>query len=603
MNDGKQSGGVNAETDGDMSVGKNVVGRDNIENTTNITRIENSRVALYAIAGVVVVAITAIIAFALMRLPVVQSPAEAPTAISALSFRSTTTPVPAPPPTTSPTAIAALNPLSTTAALTPVPSLTVSPTPVPPVATEAISSANSLPAALDYSEAMMPVRDMGSEGSILGFAVASALEYQIQKALGKPIILSPRDIYYEARLQGGSSTDEDTGATIHDAIAVLSEKGTVAEDAWPYTAGEYNMKPPAGIEQAAHYKIVQSQAVHNTNELKEALKQHGPVVGGLTIFRDVYDTSVANTGILWTPGLNDKAVGGAAVCFVGYDDANERFKFKFSWGQGWGDRGYGYVPYEYVDKYLSDAWAILEISSSQTNPGDGAAYILIPAGEFRMGSPDSDPEALPAEKPQNTLSLEGFWLMKTEVTNAQYARCVAANACTLPGGNTWKTNDAADHPVANVTWHQANEYAKWVGGRLPTEAEWEKACRGDDGRPYPWGNEPPTETRLNFTTSSTRVVGSYPDGKSPYGILDMAGNVLEWTSSLWGKAPSTPDFKYPYNPGDGRENPGAPDDVRRVIRGGSYYDSNERSVSCTVRVGSNPGKGTDQIGFRVAMSP
>ncbi len=116
-------------------------------------------------------------------------------------------------------------------------------------------------------------------------------------------------------------------------------------------------------------------------------------------------------------------------------------------------------------------------------------------------------------------------------------------------------------------------FCKWAAVRLPTEAEWEKAARwARDGRIWPWGNREPNSGLCNFnmTVGDTTPVGSYPDGKSPYGLLDVAGNVWEWTSSLWGKDASKPEFGYPYDAKDGRENLSAPDTVPRVLRGGSF---------------------------------
>ncbi|GAB4570382.1 MAG: hypothetical protein Kow0047_23980 [Anaerolineae bacterium] len=201
------------------------------------------------------------------------------------------------------------------------------------------------------------------------------------------------------------------------------------------------------------------------------------------------------------------------------------------------------------------------------NPKDEAIYVYIPPGEFTMGSPEGEGDG--DEHPQHRVYLDGFWIMLTEVTNAQYARCVEAGACTPPDNGRWKDPQYADHPVTDVTWFQANEYARWVGARLPTEAEWEKAARGIDGRRYPWGDE--WDDRKANTSEGglgrTTPVGSYPAGASPYGVLDMAGNVWEWTSSLY--------EPYPYRADDGRENPEMPG--RRVVRGGSWYD-NQRSA-------------------------
>ena len=170
------------------------------------------------------------------------------------------------------------------------------------------------------------------------------------------------------------------------------------------------------------------------------------------------------------------------------------------------------------------------------------------------------------------------------MTNGQWALCVAAGACAAPKtGIFTPLNYATDtkyanYPVTSVTWYMATDYCKWAGRRLPTEAEWEKAARGTDARKYPWGNEPVTGKRANFCDktcprtlanpnfddgySETAPVGTYPDGASPYGVMDMAGNVWEWTSTIL--------RNYPYNPNDGREDPKAPGE--RVWRGGTWSD-------------------------------
>jgi formylglycine-generating enzyme required for sulfatase activity len=227
-------------------------------------------------------------------------------------------------------------------------------------------------------------------------------------------------------------------------------------------------------------------------------------------------------------------------------------------------------------------------------PGpEGMMMAWVPAGKFTMGSDDADTLALDNEKPQHQVSVEGFWLSRTEVTNAQYARCVNAGVCEAPGSQNYDQVEFADLPVADVSWHDADAYARWVGGRLPTEAEWEKACRGTRGRSYPWGDKPPTAKRANYNNPAGAVteVGSYPQGASRYGLLDMAGNVWEWTSSGL--------HDYPYKGNDGQE---SPDGGQRMLRGGAYYDV-AQNVRCAVRVSNFPDLGYKGFGFRVVASP
>jgi formylglycine-generating enzyme required for sulfatase activity len=181
---------------------------------------------------------------------------------------------------------------------------------------------------------------------------------------------------------------------------------------------------------------------------------------------------------------------------------------------------------------------------------DGAIEVLIPAGEFFFGC---DPqhnggfECLPDELPLEKQYLETFAIDKFEVTNVQYARCVAAGACEQPVYTYSATRESyydnpayADYPVSAISWDEAYAYCTWVGGRLPTEAEWEKAARGETMRAYPWGNEEPNcnlansrDDRMGACVGDTAPVGSYPLGASPYGVMDMAGNVWEWVMDYY----------------------------------------------------------------------
>ena len=188
--------------------------------------------------------------------------------------------------------------------------------------------------------------------------------------------------------------------------------------------------------------------------------------------------------------------------------------------------------------------------------------IRIPAGEFLMGS-----DAYPDEKPQHKVTLDEYWLGKYPVTNTQYGVYAQASglAWSMPSGKE-------QHPVVNVSWEDAAAFCAWATrstGRqvkLPTEAQWEKAARGADGRKYPWGNEAPDKTRCNFNgeVGGTTPVGKYsPKGDSPYGAADMAGNVWEWVAdwydrSYYAKSPAS----NPQGPASGSG---------RVVRGGSWY--------------------------------
>jgi formylglycine-generating enzyme required for sulfatase activity len=229
--------------------------------------------------------------------------------------------------------------------------------------------------------------------------------------------------------------------------------------------------------------------------------------------------------------------------------------------------------------------------------------VFIPAGEFLMGSdPQKDKGAYKNEQPQYTLHLPDYYLARTPVTNAQYAAFVGATGHRRP--EYWKggkpPQGKVEHPVVYVSWHDAVAYCRWlseVTGRsyaLPSEAQWEKGARGADGRIYPWGDR--WDVRQCNTEEGgkgdTTPVGAYAQGASPYGLLDIAGNVWEWTSSLY--------RDYPYQAGDGRED--ASGTGNRVLRGGawSYSSVDARSAS---RDWFRPDYLDVDFGFRCLIAP
>ena len=210
---------------------------------------------------------------------------------------------------------------------------------------------------LDYTNRMSAVKDVGTEGSIVGFAAAAALEYQIQQTLGRQVTISPRYIYYHARLKGQSPTDKDVGATLRDAVAILTASGAVLEESWPYRAGEFAATPPKDVERAEHFKVAHAHPVRNVAELKAALQKFGPVIGGLSLYKS-FLSATHTKGHVPMPQPNEALYGSIAVCFVGFNDSEKWLKFQNAWGTKWGDNGYGYISYEYAEKFLSDAWAI-----------------------------------------------------------------------------------------------------------------------------------------------------------------------------------------------------------------------------------------------------
>jgi formylglycine-generating enzyme required for sulfatase activity len=255
--------------------------------------------------------------------------------------------------------------------------------------------------------------------------------------------------------------------------------------------------------------------------------------------------------------------------------------------------------------------ALSRIESGQLSAAAGSRYwkpdtgepdwVTIPAGEFWLGSDERDKEAVEDERPARRVALEEYQIARLPITNAQYAIFVAEAKIGAPehwrGGQPPKGKE--DHPVVSVSWREAQAYCRWLAEkigravRLPTEAEWEKAARGDrDGRRYPWG-DPWSELMCNsgqLGLGDTSPVGLFLSGASPYGVLDMAGNVWEWCQSKY--------KPYPYRADDGRED--LQGDDSQVLRGGSCNDS-RRNVRCAYRNGYLPGYRLDYIGFRVVV--
>lgn len=225
---------------------------------------------------------------------------------------------------------------------------------------------------------------------------------------------------------------------------------------------------------------------------------------------------------------------------------------------------------------------------------DGMAQVFVPAGAFLMGSTESDPEADRDEFPAHEVYVDAFWMDTTEITSDQFAQCVASEGCTPPQ-HSFRYADPSyrDHPVLGVAHPQAAAYCVWAGRRLPTEAEWEKAARGEGGRRYPWGDEPPDETRANFSgiRNDTAPVGSFPAVASPYGALDMAGNVWEWVFDGY-------EINY-YAESPRRNPPGGVSTNQYVIRGGSWT-AEARALRAANRFWAYPTR-NDTDGFRCAQ--
>jgi formylglycine-generating enzyme required for sulfatase activity len=210
--------------------------------------------------------------------------------------------------------------------------------------------------------------------------------------------------------------------------------------------------------------------------------------------------------------------------------------------------------------------------------------VRVPAGSFLFGcEPSRDPSCTQDEQPATTVELPAFEIDRTEVTQAAYQRCIDAGRCTRPSAS-FAPEHRPQHAVTSVDWSQANAYCAWRGARLPTEAEWEKAARGSDGRIFPWGNDPATCELADYARCDRprAPVGSFPKGRSPSGALDMAGGVDEWVADEYVARRGQPAGSAPR---------------QRVARGGAYDPWHIRS---TARSALAPGHHAEDLGFRCA---
>jgi formylglycine-generating enzyme required for sulfatase activity/serine/threonine protein kinase len=244
-----------------------------------------------------------------------------------------------------------------------------------------------------------------------------------------------------------------------------------------------------------------------------------------------------------------------------------------------------------------DSTSEFGIGSTVARELDGMEMVYVPEGSFEMGSFMGDEDEMPAHQ----VYLDAYWIDKYEVTNQQYAQCVAEGPCSPPTNSSsanlvhyYGNATYANFPVVYMKWNQAQEYCQWVGGDLPTEAQWEKAARGTDGREYPWGNDPPDEFKGNYDydQGNSLEVGSYPQSVSPYGALDMAGNVWEWVRDWYGTY-ETAMINNPTGPSSG--------DIK-VMRGGSWYNTT-KNVRTSYRGGDDPNNTYYSYGFRCAVTP
>jgi len=260
-----------------------------------------------------------------------------------------------------------------------------------------------------------------------------------------------------------------------------------------------------------------------------------------------------------------------------------------------------------------EATPTVELINQRTSSIDGMPQVYIPPGIFHMGGMDVR-RAL-NEIPDHDVKLDAYWIDQLEVTNAMFALCMSSGGCTPP--QSFKSQRRADYfdnpefkdyPVVYVTWGQAKAYCEWAGRRLPTEAQWERAARGDDFRTFPWGEDKADGTLVNFNmiVGDTSRVGTYSAGASPFGVLDMAGNVAEWVNDF---------YTFDYSVSRNVVNPTGPEtssNFIRVVRGGSLGDAeiNIRLSKRSSVQGPNPNAATGssaalgdfspRIGFRCA---
>jgi len=263
--------------------------------------------------------------------------------------------------------------------------------------------------------------------------------------------------------------------------------------------------------------------------------------------------------------------------------------------------------------FLLTLFGFTAISQTQTtavNTHSSKTIALISAGYFVMGSNNGPDD----EKPEHQVFVKSFLIDVLPVSNADFAKFLNARGLQNPLGESFYDDDDRDarihqqnsiwqadlgyatHPVNEVSWLGARDYCAWLNKRLPTEAEWEKAARGTDGRKYPWGNSKPDHTRALFGAAynASAPVDAFPEGASPYGVLDLSGNQWEWVASAY--------RSYPYSADDGRENQ-TPGPIRSTRGGG--HDSSEDELTATQRgryLSRNPKAGHHNIGFRCASS-
>jgi len=218
----------------------------------------------------------------------------------------------------------------------------------------------SVPLAVDYGKYMTPVRDQGDEGTCVGFAsVVGVKEYEDTKEYKKTISLSPRYVYSLCKKYDGFPDEEGTYPRI--AMKVLLKHGVCPESFWPYEPHQTDDHKPGADVKAKIFKIKAYARIASVVEMKRSLVVNGPFLAGVKVYETWFTKTVQKTGIVPMPVRGEETVGGHAICIVGYDDKASRFKFKNSWGSKWAVKGYGFLPYAYMQKYCTDAWSATDL--------------------------------------------------------------------------------------------------------------------------------------------------------------------------------------------------------------------------------------------------
>ena len=217
-----------------------------------------------------------------------------------------------------------------------------------------------LPKGIDYTSVMTPVRDQGNEGTCVAFAsVVGVKEYEDSKEYRKLLQLSPRFAYSLCKKLDGSPDEEGTYPRV--AMKVLAKFGVCWESLWPYKPYQQDKPKNTAFKTAKRYRIQAYARLHSLQEMRRSLVVNGPFLAGVKVFQSWFSKAARKTGLIPMPKPDEDVLGGHAICIVGYDDKRGVFKFKNSWSRKWADKGYGYLKYDYMKKYCSDAWSATDL--------------------------------------------------------------------------------------------------------------------------------------------------------------------------------------------------------------------------------------------------